>query len=223
MAEKQKHHGGVVWDLPVRLFHWLLAVSVIVSIASVKNENMFIHEKSGLTIIGLLVFRIIWGMAGSPHARFARFLVSPQAVLGYIRQRLDGDRRYHPGHAPTGGYATMVILLVLLVMAGLGLMANDDVLYEGPLALWAGDFSATASRWHHLIEKLVFAIIVLHLAAIGFYRLVLDQKLIPPMITGGHDPAVAKTGLPKQLAGLLLLAGCVVIAQVLGYDANRFY
>lgn len=224
MAEKNKNQqGGPVWDLPVRLFHWVLTVSVIVAIASVKNENMFVHEKAGLTIIGLLAFRIIWGFVGNSHARFTRFLVSPGAVLAYIRRRREGDRGYHPGHAPTGGYATVAILLVLVTMVSLGLMSHDDVLYEAPLAAWAGDFSKTATLWHHRMEKLIFAVIVLHLAAIAFYRFKLGQKLIPPMIKGGHDPKSAAASWPKQIAGIVLLISLVLIAHLLGYDAGRYY
>ena len=74
MGKFQDEVGGMIWDLPLRLFHWLLAVAVIVSIGSVKNENMFVHEKSGLTILGLLGFRLVWGVIGSHHARFVHFV-----------------------------------------------------------------------------------------------------------------------------------------------------
>ena len=184
MGKIEDEVGGMIWDLPLRLFHWLLAVAVIVSIGSVKNENMFVHEKSGLTILGLLGFRLVWGLIGSHHARFVHFVKSPGEVISYIRGRFAGNRDHQPGHAPSGGYATMAILLVLSVMASLGLMANDDVLYEAPLAAWAGEFTQPASFWHRRIEVLIFAIIVLHLAAIATYRFLLGQNLIPAMIHG---------------------------------------
>lgn len=215
--------GGAVWDLPLRLFHWILVAAVITSFVSIKTENMFIHEKSGLTILGLLGFRLIWGIVGSPHARFARFVKSPAAVMAYISSRVSGDRRYHPGHAPTGGYATVIILLSLLLMASLGLMANDDVFYDGPLAAWAGEFSGTASIWHRRLEKLMIAIVAMHLLAMVFYRLVLGQKLIPPMITGGHDPDITPYGWRHQVVGCCLMVMTIALAQYLGYDSTRFY
>ncbi len=224
MAGKEKSRAdGIIWDLPIRLFHWLLALAVVASFVSIEFENMFVHEKAGLTIIGLLAFRLVWGIVGSRHARFANFLVRPQKVIDYIWRRLEGDRKFHPGHAPTGGYATMAILLAMMVMAGLGLMSKGDVLYQAPLAEWAGSFSKTATSWHHRGEDLIFAIVILHVAAIGFYWFVLKQKLIPPMVTGGHDPKTVSTGRIRQIVGVVLLVGFVLTAHVLGYDANRFY
>ena len=223
MGKFQDEVGGMIWDLPLRLFHWLLAVAVIVSIGSVKNENMFVHEKSGLTILGLLGFRLVWGVIGSHHARFVHFVKSPGEVISYIKGRFAGNRYHQPGHAPSGGYATVAILLVLSVMASLGLMANDDVLYEAPLAAWAGEFTETASFWHRRIEVLIFAIIVLHLAAIATYRFLLGQNLIPAMIHGGRDRNNAPVSWRLQVAGVLLLIGFVLLAQLLGYDSNRFY
>ena len=85
MGKIEDEVGGMIWDLPLRLFHWLLAVAVIVSIGSVKNENMFVHEKSGLTILGLLGFRLVWGVIGSHHARFVHFVKSPGEVIAYIK------------------------------------------------------------------------------------------------------------------------------------------
>ena len=102
-------------------------------------------------------------------------------------------------------------------------MANDDVLYEAPLAAWAGEFTQTASFWHRRIEVLIFAIIVLHLAAIASYRFLLGQNLIPAMIHGGRDRHNAPVSWRVQVVGVLLLAGFVLLAQILGYDSNRFY
>ena len=218
----------VVWDLPLRLFHWLLTVSVITSVVSVKAGNMFVHEKSGITLAALLVFRLIWGFAGSHHSRFSQFLTGPAAVLAYVRKRLGGDRAYRPGHAPTGGWATVLILAVLAVMAAFGLMAHDDVLYEGPLAAWAGDFSKTATEIHHMWAKLVIAVVVLHLLALLAYRLWLKINLLPPMIHGRADKgaaggAKATVSTSRQVAGVVLLVAVLLAAHGLGTLGSRFY
>ena len=217
----------VVWDLPLRLFHWLLTLSVIAAVASVKTGNMFVHEKAGITVATLVVFRLVWGFAGSRHARFAEFMTGPAAVLSYIRKRLAGDRAYHPGHAPTGGWATVMILAVLAGMATMGLMAEDDVLYQGPLAVWAGDFTKTATKLHHIGEKFVIAVVVLHLLALLVYRMWLKINLLPPMIHGGVDSAAsANPKAPtasRQIAGVALLAAMLAVAHALGMIGFRLY
>ena len=214
---------GVVWDLPLRMFHWLLMASVIGSIASAKTENMFWHEKFGLTVSGLVMFRVIWGFTGSHHARFGNFMVSPSALAAYIRERIGGNRIHHPGHAPTGAYATLLILLVLAGMASLGMMSNDDVLYEGPLAVYVGGFTNTASTLHHRGEIFIFALIALHLGAILMYRFVLGIRLLPAMIKGGHDPRIKRISTFHQGAGIALMITLIAAMQLLGLLGDRFY
>ena len=189
---------------------------------------MFVHEKAGISVAALVVFRVLWGFVGSRNARFAQFLAGPAAVIGYIRGRLGGDRAYHPGHAPTGGWATILILAVLAGMAGMGTMAHGEILYEGPLAGWAGDFSKTATRLHHMGERLVIAVVVLHLLAILAYRLWLKIDLLPPMIHGGEDTSArgrqdAGASFARQAAGLILLFALLAAAHGLGMMGNRFY
>ena len=215
--------GGVIWDLPLRVFHWVLAISVFAAIGSAKNGVMFVHEKAGLTVLGLVIFRIIWGFVGSHHARFSNFMTKPKSVWAYIQSRIKGDRSYHPCHAPTGAYATLAILMVLLAMASFGTMANDDVLYEGPLAAYVGDFTNEARRIHHMIEKLVFLIIALHLLAIAIYRFKLGIKLIPPMVTGGRDETITKISRGRQIFGLVLMAASVAATQSIGLLGDRFF
>lgn len=226
MRKQAKH--PVVWDLPLRLFHWLLVLSVIAAVGSVKTGNMFVHEKAGITVAGLVVFRLVWGLVGSRHARFSRFVRGPLAVAAYIRKRLGGDRAYHPGHAPTGGWATVLMLAVLAGMASLGLMANDDVLYQGPLASWAGDFSGTATTLHHIGERFVIAVVVLHLLALLAYRVLLGINLLPPMIHGGEDNGPdggsdSGTSTAYQVSGVVLLAAILAVGHGLGMGGLRYY
>ena len=215
--------GGPIWDLPLRVFHWSLAIAVFVAIGSAKNGVMYVHEKAGLTVLGLVIFRIIWGFVGSHHARFKNFMTMPKSVLDYIQTRRLGDRQHRPGHAPTGAYATLAILMVLLAMASFGTMANDDVLYEGPLAAYVGDFTNQARRIHHLIEKLVFLLIALHFLAIATYRFKLGIKLIPPMFTGGRDDTIIKISRRHQIFGLVLMAAIVAATQSIGLLGDRFF
>lgn len=216
--------SGQIWDLPLRVFHWLLLLSVVAAFISVKvTGNMFVHEKAGLTALGLILFRLIWGFVGGHHARFHNFITRPSAVIAYINSRRNGDRHYQPGHAPTGAYATVVILSVLLLMASLGLMANDDVLYEGPLAAFVGDFTNQARQYHHNVSKLVIVMIIIHLAAIAIYRFKLKIKLIPAMVHGGKDDKTRRLSGSYQLFGLTLMAACIAASQSIGLIGDRFY
>jgi cytochrome b len=218
----QRDHG-LIWDLPLRLFHWGLVIAVIGAIASAKNGFTFWHEKMGLTILGLLGFRIIWGFAGSYHARFVNFMVGPHRVVSYLKARFAGGRGHEPGHAPTGAYATLALIVVLAVMASLGTMANDDILYEGPLASYVGEFSDDATKYHHLMEKLVFLVIALHLLAMIVYRYILKISLVPAMVHGGHDASRPRPSPAVQIGGVILLLVMVAAAQSLGFLGNRFF
>jgi len=215
----------VIWDLPLRVFHWSLVLSVIAAIATAKNGAMYWHEKAGLTIFGLLVFRLIWGVIGGHHARFQHFMTSPKHAVQYLRSRLqeNSGHPHRPGHAPTGAYATLTILGVLLMMVGFGLMANDDVLYEGPLAAYVGSFSNTARFWHHNLEKAVFLLIALHLLAIAVYRYRFQVRLIPAMIHGGEDQSIVAISRNRKIFGLVLLILLIAASQAISLLGDRFF
>jgi cytochrome b len=218
----QQSGHGLIWDLPLRVFHWGLVISVIGAVASVKNGLMFWHEKMGLTVLGLLGFRIIWGFVGSHHARFVNFMVGPARLFEYLKLRFSGGRDHSPGHAPTGAYATLALIAVLAVMASLGTMSNDDILYEGPLAAYVGDFTNKATGYHHLMEEAVFLVIILHLLAMIIYRYVLKISLVPAMVHGGRDDGHPRPGPALQAGGIILLLVMVAAAQSLGLLGNRF-
>ena len=218
-----KIESKIIWDLPLRVFHWLLMFAVIAAIASAKAGNLFVHEKAGISVLSLILFRVIWGFIGSHHARFANFLATPKAVFAYIKKRWAGDRKHYPGHAPTGAWATLAILLVLGGMGSFGLMAQNDILYRAPLADFVGEFSKTATNFHHIGERVVIAVIALHIIALLVYRYGLKIKLLPAMLHGGKDEAAPPISKTKQIFGLVLLATILIIAHSLGMIGNRYY
>ena len=121
-----------VWDIPTRLFHWLLVALFAFSWWSAENDEMAWHYRSGIVLVSLLVFRVIWGFVGGSTARFARFVKSPGKVLAYLRQQ---DAAPPLGHNPVGGYSVVALLLALIVQTGTGLFATDiDGLESGPLS-----------------------------------------------------------------------------------------
>ena len=176
-----------VWDLPTRLFHWLLVAFVGTSFvtAEIGGNAMQIHEWSGFVILSLLLFRVGWGFFGSKPSRFSDFVCGPKAVLRYARGLLRKDSPLHFGHNPLGGWSILAMLLALFVQAGTGLFANDDILTEGPLYNWVSkatsDFITDIHQWN---QGVVVALVAIHLLAILFYFFVKRENLVGPMITG---------------------------------------
>ena len=175
-----------VWDLPVRLVHWLLAALIAFSWWSVNYHHTDWHIWSGVSILTLLLFRLLWGLFGSSTARFANFVPGPKAVGRYLRGQWSGI-----GHNPLGALSIIALFAAVAVQVGLGLINEDeDGLYAGPLAgLVSTDTSDKARGLHATMFNIILALIALHVAAIIFYRLFRNKKLLGPMITGKAEMA----------------------------------
>lgn len=208
-----------VWDVPTRLAHWGLAIGIATSWWSVENKAMDIHYWSGLTILGLLIFRIYWGFAGPETARFASFIKGPMTVFGYIPKLFSKNYRAAFGHNPLGALSVVALLVAVLTQVSLGLFASDtDGLFAGPLNRHV-DY-ATAEEitdFHEDFFNVVLALVGLHLAAIAFYLVVKRINLIGPMLTGqrrGDNLTGPSSGIapipPWRLAiGIALAVGLV--------------
>lgn len=184
-----------VWDLPLRLFHWLLAVAVTTAFisAEVGGNAMVWHGRAGLAVIGLLAFRIVWGFVGSTYARFVTFVRGPMAIRAYLQGEWT-----ELGHNPIGAVSVLALLTLLAAEAATGLFANDDISYQGYLyALVGADLSERLTGIHKLFEPALIALVALHLGAIAFYMRVKKHNLVRPMITGWTDvtePVAAPRG-----------------------------
>ena len=205
-----------VWDLPVRLFHWILTGLIIVSFYTGVTggfTTMDYHMWAGYGILALLLFRILWGFFGSHNARFGSFLVSPSKVIHYVRS-FGHDPAPLVGHNPLGGLSIIAITLALLVQVGTGLFANDDILLEGPLAHLV---SYDTSRWltgiHKTNRYIVLGLIVIHILAVLYYQFGKKDNLIGPMITGWKtlDREVANERNNWMLAGILMVIAAGVV------------
>ena len=188
--EKTQDQGNMrilVWDLPTRVFHWLLVALVIACFvtAGIGGVWMPFHMKCGITIFGLLVFRIVWGFVGGRYARFSSFVRGPAAVFGYARNLLHRDAPTYLGHNPMGGWSVLAILISLTVQAVTGLFANDDIFIKGPLYHWVGKVASDGlTRIHRLNHDVLILLVGLHLIAVFFYLIIKHDNLIRPMITG---------------------------------------
>lgn len=202
--------NAVVWDLPVRLFHWALVLLVIAQIttATIGGNAMQWHARGGYAILTLVLFRVAWGVFGGTHARFRDFVRGPGAVVRYARSLLRTPPSPHRGHNPLGGWSVLAMLGSLLVQAVSGLFANDDVMMEGPLAKYvSARASEIATLVHEINSAVLLSLIALHVLAVLFYLIGRKDNLIVPMITGRGrlaDPdAVGREG-NAWLAALLL-------------------
>ena len=212
-----------IWDLPTRLFHWTLVGLIAFSWWSAEEEHLDWHIWSGLAVLSLLIFRLLWGLFGSSTARFASFVRGPKSILAYLTD-MKGWRPV--GHSPLGALSVLAMLGAIAVQVGLGLFAVDkDGLYEGPLAyLVSLDASEEIADLHEDWFDVLLVLIGLHIAALLFYRLILGKKLIGPMITG--KGVVAEGAEPMRRgqwwAALLCLAAGIGVTRWLIAGAPPF-
>jgi cytochrome b len=201
-----------LWDGPVRVVHWLLVVLMLVSWLT-AGENMTVHRWSGYSVMGLLIFRIYWGVFGSQTARFASFVKGPKAVAAYARTLGSRESAETPGHNPLGALSVVAILGLLVAQVSLGLFAVDiDGLESGPLShLVEFETGRTAAEWHELTFRALQVLVVLHVAAVAFYLVWKRQNLVGAMITGRRRFA-ADPGLRFAPWWRLLIGAAIAFA-----------
>lgn len=200
--ESSKTTSVRIWDLPVRLFHWLLVLGIGFSwfTAETGGNWMIWHERCGILLLSLILFRLVWGVVGSDTARFARFLGAPRQALQHLHEVRDQQTAYHAGHNPLGGWMVVALLLLVLFQAITGLFANDDIMTEGPLSgLVSGKTSDWLTGLHHLGFNLLLLLVGVHVVAILFYRLAKRTNLIKAMVTGSADWPLAQQPLPPPM------------------------
>jgi cytochrome b len=215
MADAQKQQGSVtatpVWDIPVRFFHWTLVLLIGFSWLSGEMEWMDWHFYSGYAALTLVLFRVLWGFVGSTHARFSDFLYGPGALIAYVRTLPSRTAAKFAGHNPLGGISVVMVLLCVLVQAGTGMFANDDILYEGPLYKHVSkELSDLLTTIHKYNFNVLLTLIVVHVSAVLYYLLYKSENLIKPMFTGRkHLPSDARPAEMRSVwLALVLLAVC---------------
>ena len=174
-----------VWDLPVRLTHWSFAFLVPAMWWTAENSAWALHKRFGVTLLGLLVFRILWGFLGTRTARFASFVKGPGAVIDYVTGKA-GVAADKVGHNPLGALSVIGLIGVMLVQVSTGLFAGDP--YDGatgPLnALVKVSTAAALTEWHEWFYWVILGFVALHLTAIMFYAGVRQNDLLGPMVSG---------------------------------------
>jgi cytochrome b len=221
--EVPRRPGILIWDWPVRVFHWLIVLLLLGSYLTVavwRDFDMQSHKLFGYTILGLVLFRLLWGLAGGRHARFFSFVKGPGAIFRHIGEL--GRRRDpgHGGHNALGALSVLALLASLLVQTVSGLFNSDDVLAEGPLFGIAGpELRSFMGQVHEINFTVLLVLIGLHLAAILFYVAWKGQALVSAMIHGRRrDLAPEEAGTSGPLWAVLLcaaLAAGIVLVVVL--------
>lgn len=202
-----------IWDLPTRVFHWLLVLCVVGLVVSgqIGGSAMQWHFRLGYTVLALLLFRLVWGFVGGRWSRFLVFVRSPQVVLRYLRGH--GTPDMDAGHNPLGAWSVLGLLAVGLVQVSTGLFSDDEIFNSGPLAHLVSSDWVSLSTWVHTeVNKLVLiALVLLHVAAIVYYRVAKRLDLVRPMLTG--DKVLASATEPAHDSwGSRLFALCLFMA-----------
>jgi cytochrome b len=201
-----------VWDLPTRLFHWLLAACVIALVATAKAGAMLWHERLGYAVLTLLLFRLLWGVVGGHWSRFATFAYAPGSVVAYLRGRAHPDHLI--GHTPLGAASVFAMLLVLAAQVATGLVSDDEIAFTGPLNRFIStDAGLAATSYHRSIGQwLVIGLVLLHVGAIAWYAWRKRQNLVRPMLAGDKEVAAearsSRDDAATRAGAAVLLAAC---------------
>jgi cytochrome b len=207
MTVRDRIQDVFVWDAPTRVFHWLLVLAVAVAYLSAGEDEGFqftLHVAAGYLVAGLLIFRIVWGVIGSDHARFRDFLPTPQRVAEHLRGLLSGRPRHYVGHNPLGAVAIFAMLGILLGSLGTGLFGGGEELHEA-------------------FGNAILIVAAIHVAGVVVETLLTGETLVPAMVHGrkrlpgdaGAGAAAKPAGTPRLLAALavVVLAGAAGVAS----------
>lgn len=210
----------LVWDLPTRLFHWLLVILIIMAwVTADLMHDLERHALVGQAILALILFRILWGFVGGRHARFSDFIRSPMAAISHLKDLRRPGQPHEAGHNAAGGWMVLVLLGIVGFQAGSGLFVSDGILFDGPLyGLVSSSTAETLRRLHNWNFTLIQIAVALHILAVLVYLLLKRQNLIRPMLTG-RKPWLREADLtpPQDRAPALwraLICGGVAIVTV---------
>jgi cytochrome b len=191
----------LVWDAPVRVFHWLLVLSFAGAYLTSESERWrLVHVSLGYTMGGLVAFRILWGLVGTRYARFSNFVRGPATVIRYVQALLSGKPEHHIGHNPAGAVAIVLLLLSSVAIVASGWAVYNDV--GGGLV----------EELHEVASNLMLALVAVHVAGVVVASRMHKENLVRAMVTGKKDGAPAQ-GIRRAWVGLAIL----VLAAVLGF------
>jgi len=202
-----------VWDLPTRLFHWSLVVCFVglVATGEVAGDAMVWHFRLGYAALSLLAFRLIWGVVGGYWSRFTSFVKGPVTIRNYLRG--EALPEHGVGHNPLGALSVLGLLFSALLQIAAGLCSDDEIATSGPLVKMVASEWVSRATWYHtnIGKAILIALVLLHLAAIAFYRF-RGENLVAPMVHGDKLLAVevpaSRDSIATRILALLVLGVC---------------
>ncbi len=210
-----------VWDFPTRLFHWLAVVLVAGAWITERLNWLNLHVRLGETLLALVLFRLMWGCAGSETSRFRSFVASPAAAFRHLRHLFRREPDVQVGHNPAGGWMVLLLLALLLVETLSGLYLYNDIEDEGPLSeIVPASIANAISALHSYGWYVLLGAVVLHLCAIAVYAIAKGHNLLRPMITGRKrlpSTIPAPVRASPWLAALFLAIAATIVALLAAY------
>ena len=189
-----------VWDAPVRVFHWLAVISFAGAYLTAESERWrLVHVSLGYTLAGLVVFRLVWGVLGTRHARFASFVRGPAAVKRYLLSMLRGQPEHHTGHNPAGALAMVAMLVLSLAVGVTGWATYNE--------LWGG----AAEDLHEGVANAMLALVGVHVAAALLASWLHRENLVKAMVTGFKRGA-PQEAIQRTWRGVAVLLVAAVLA-----------
>ena len=187
----------LVWDMPTRIFHWLLVICFAAAWLTSESERLqMIHYAFGYSACALILFRLVWGLIGTKYARFSQFIKGPNEIFGHLKGVLGSHQDVTPGHNPAGGIVMLGLMAIILLIGITGYWSVKEFL---------GDLMSEA---HEVIASFALALVIIHIAAAVLMSVLQKENLVRAMVTG------KKQGLPEQairfpqyFIGLLLILG----------------
>lgn len=195
------HMKILVWDVPVRVFHWLMVLSFVGAYITAESERWrLLHVTLGYTLAGLVAFRLVWGLVGTRYARFASFVRGPRAVAAYLRSLFSRQPQHHLGHNPAGAVA-----IVLLLLSAIALTASGWATYNEIGGKWL-------EETHEVVANLMLALVGVHIAGVVVSSWLHRENLVGAMITG-RKPGVREQAARRSAWSV----GLLMVAAVLGF------
>jgi len=213
-----------IWDLPTRVFHFLLILALFGSFATIylSDDLVLWHARIGLFFLSLLIFRLIWGFCGGHWSRFQSFVTSPVSALRALGDTARGRTTFTTGHNPLGGWSVLLMMTLLLAQVISGLSSDDEVAFSGPLTQYISAAWVERATWYHTEVGvwLIVLVVSVHVLMIFWYRKRYGHDLVTPMITGDkelpvetehHLPPASQDSSKDRLQALVMFALIAVL------------
>ena len=206
-----------VWDLPTRIFHWLLAFCLLASITTAYLPGAWVdwHARTGYAVLALLLFRIAWGFVGGRWSRFASFTYSPGSMFDYVRGKAHPDHLI--GHNPLGAASVFAMLGFLLAQVASGLVSDDEIAFTGPLNRFVTSANGLIATWYHkdVGQWIIAGLVGLHMLTVFYYLWRKKDNLIKPMIDGdktiGSPARPSRDDTASRSVALAIFLACVAL------------